>query len=231
MNEHRFKLLAFDLDGTLVNSLGMIEEAINRVLTEADLPTIHGHALREPIGLPLEDCVRFWIEGVYPEGELVEQSLVHQISEGYRQHFRAMRDRGEMAEPMFPGVMETLNELMAPDVFMAIVTGKDLPGLTRVLDHHSFGHFFAGNLNTPTHYAGKPSPEMLIGAMEKSMQDLEDTVVIGDTVFDILMAQNAGVASVGVSYGNHSADRLIDAGADVIIDDFADLPAALATIS
>ena len=77
MNEHRFKLLAFDLDGTLVNSLGMIEEAINRVLTEADLPTIHGHALREPIGLPLEDCVRFWIEGVYPEGELVEQSLVH----------------------------------------------------------------------------------------------------------------------------------------------------------
>ena len=63
------------------------------------------------------------------------------------------------------------------------------------------------------------------------MQDLEDTVVIGDTVFDILMAQNAGVASVGVSYGNHSADRLIDAGADVIIDDFADLPEALATIS
>ena len=143
----------------------------------------------------------------------------------------AMRDRGEMAEPMFPGVMETLKALMAPDVFMAIVTGKDLPGLTRVLDHHSFGHFFAGNLNTPTHYAGKPSPEMLIGAMEKSMQDLEDTVVIGDTVFDILMAQNAGVASVGVSYGNHSADRLIDAGADVIIDDFADLPEALVTIS
>ena len=59
MNEHRFKLLAFDLDGTLVNSLGMIEEAINRVLTEADLPTIHGHALREPIGLPLGGLCSF----------------------------------------------------------------------------------------------------------------------------------------------------------------------------
>jgi len=231
MIEHRFKLLAFDLDGTLVNSLGMIEEAINRVFAEADLPTIHGNALREPIGLPLDDCVRFWIEGVLPEGQEVEQSLVHEMSEGYRQHFRAMRDRGEMAEPMFPGVMDTLDAMVAPDVFMAIVTGKDLPGLMRVLDHHNFGHFFDGNLNTPTHYAGKPSPEMLIGAMEKSMQDPEDTVVVGDTVFDILMAQNAGVASVGVSYGNHSADRLIDAGADVIIDDFSDLPEALATIS
>lgn len=231
MTVHRFKLLAFDLDGTLVNSLGMIDAAINRALQQHDLPTIGGALLREPIGLPLEDCVRYWLERVNPAASAVQQAFVHEISEAYRQYFRALRNSGQYAEPMFPGVLATLDALVAEDVFMAIVTGKDLPGLQRVIEHHNLASYFDGNLNTPTHYSGKPSPEMLIGAAEKSMQALEDCVVVGDTVFDIQMAQNAEVKSIGVSYGNHAADRLLAAGADAVIDHFAELPAALATIS
>ena len=106
-----------------------------------------------------------------------------------------------------------------------------MPGLMRVVEHHRFGHYFEGNLNTPDDFAGKPSPDMVYGAAKRAMQELESTVVIGDTVFDIEMAKNANVKAVGVSYGNHSVERLREAGADVIIDHFAELPDALAKIS
>ena len=221
--KHRFKLLAFDMDGTLIDSLAAIVDASVEAFAGTPFPTPSAEQVREVVGLHLELCVEHWA----PEASAAE---VRDLAERYRQAFRGQRARGEHNVRPYAGVAETLEALTHDETFMAVVTGKDRRRLDAVLESLALRHYFH-SLQTPDTNLGKPAPDMVWAANTETATDAHDTVVIGDTSFDMEMARNAGAFAVGVTYGNHSEARLRESGAHVLIDAFSDLPAALAQLS
>jgi phosphoglycolate phosphatase len=114
------------------------------------------------------------------------------------------------------------------DVVLGIATGKSRRGVAAMLDKHDFMKAFA-TIQTSDTSPSKPHPGMVLQAMAETGIDAADTVMIGDTAFDMEMARAAGTAAIGVSWGYHAAADLHAAGAAAVIDDFAALDAALET--
>ena len=221
--DHRFTLLAFDMDGTLIDSLAAIVEASVEAFAGTPFETPTADQVREVVGLHLELCVEHWAPQASPD-------QVRDLAERYRMAFRGQRARGEQNVTFYSGVSETLDLLRHDETFMAVVTGKDRRGLDATLQMQGFGHHFH-SLQTPDTNPGKPAPDMVWSANRETATEARDTVVIGDTSFDMEMARNAGAFALGVTYGNHSEERLRQSGAHMLIHSFAELPAALKALS
>ena len=106
---------------------------------------------------------------------------------------------------------------------MGIATGKASHGLVATLEPHGILDYFVTQ-QTSDVAEGKPHPDMVLKAMKETGSRTEETIMIGDTTFDMEMARNAGVKGVGVSWGYHKPDELYQAGAEIVIDDFDDFP-------
>jgi phosphoglycolate phosphatase len=128
---------------------------------------------------------------------------------------------------MFKGALEALDRLQAnPSTILAVATGKGYNGAVTLLERHGIiGRFHS--IQTPDHNRGKPDPQMIDTAMAKAGVGRDHTVMIGDTVHDMRMARAAKVKAIGVTWGYHEKAELLAEGADVTIDDFADLDAAI----
>jgi phosphoglycolate phosphatase len=158
-----------------------------------------------------------------PDGDQVR---LGDVESGYITAFRAMRERGEVRDPLFPGAAEAIRDIEQAGWLLGIATGKSHRGLMATLGRHDMTGRFV-TLQTADRAAGKPHPEMLRNAMAEAGADAPATVMIGDTTFDIEMARNAGTRSIGVAWGYHAEQELRDAGAERIVASFADLPATL----
>ena len=122
-----------------------------------------------------------------------------------------------------------LEALDRPEVLLGIATGKARRGLLSSLALHDLADHFV-TLKTADDGPGKPHPGILESAMAEVGVGAEDTVMVGDTVFDVRMARNARAQAVGVSWGYHEADELSAAGAAHVIDCFEDLLPALQVV-
>ena len=98
-----------------------------------------------------------------------------------------------------------LQALKARNHFLAVATGKARRGLDEALAHSQLGALFDAT-RTADETAGKPHPMMLLQLMAELGVQPERTLMIGDTTHDLLLAQNAGTARVGVSYGAHEPE-------------------------
>ncbi len=216
-------LAVFDCDGTLVDSQHAIVAAMTAAWLEFDLPAPDAGAVRRTIGMPLERA----IAQLAPD----QSSQTHaELAEGYRDAAHRIDATGSHAAPLFPGVVEVLDTLAAAGVLLGIATGKGTRGLTATLNGHALNDHFVTQQTADTAH-GKPHPEMLLRAMAETGAAPADTVMIGDTVFDIEMAKNAGVSAIGVSWGYHAAAELLAAGAAVIVGNFSEIPASIDTFT
>lgn len=218
---HRF--IVFDVDGTLVDSQHTVVHCMGLAFSEHGLPHPGAEAIRGTIGLKLEIA----INSLLPEPD---EARAWQLVEGYRKAFFALLDSPDHEEPLFPGTLEVLDALDHPEVFLGIATGKNRRGLARVLERHALAGRFH-NLKTADDGPGKPHPHLLEVAMAEVGADPRETVMIGDTTYDMEMARAAGCSALGVSWGNHPRERLLTAGADLVIDHFSDLHQALVRLS
>ena len=221
---HTFQLIVFDYDGTLVDSPHIITRAMSEGFAAHGLAPPRAEDVRRVVGLTLERAVA----NLLPEPGDVATAA--RVAEGYRQAFFALRTQPDCYEPLFPGARETLIELGQGDVRLGIATGKARRGLLASLERHGLTEHFT-TLQTADIAAGKPHPEMLNRAMSEAGTTVQDTVLIGDTTFDMAMAVNAGTAGVGVAWGYHEPEELRQNGAAVIVESFGDLPDALSTLS
>ncbi len=220
---HPFRLLVFDYDGTLVDSQGSITAAMETAFREHGLPAPDVGAVRRVVGLKLEPAVA----RLLPDGTAWE--TITSLVDGYRRAFGAMRRRADYHEPLFPGARAAIERLDEPEVGLGIATGKSRRGLVDGLQRHGLRHHFI-TLQTADDGPGKPHPEILRRAMAETGAAPEQTVLIGDTTFDMQMAVNAGVLAVGVGWGYHDAGELRANGAACVIDDFAALSARLSAL-
>jgi phosphoglycolate phosphatase len=217
---HSFRLIVFDVDGTLVDSKAAILASMNRTFAELGLPAPAETATRRVVGLSLHEAVA----RLLPED--AGSDLVERAAETYKRAFAAERRKPDYQEPLFPDAAETLRALDHPQVCLGVATGKSRRGLEATLAHHELERHFV-TLKTADDGPGKPDPRMLQDAMADVGAAPSETVLIGDTVYDITMARRAGAPGLGVAWGNHPPDELRDAGAHRILERFVDLPTVL----
>ncbi len=213
------KLIVFDCDGTLVDSQHVIQEAARTAFKACGLPVPSEYAVRRIVGLSLPEAMRV----LYPEGE-ADNRIINKLAEAYRQAFFTIRtSTGHRYEPLYPGIPEIIDELSGQGFSLAIATGKSMRGLRAVLEHHNLAHYFI-SLQTADFHPSKPHPAMLETAIRDACGKPQDTVLVGDTSYDMLMAKQAGAHGLGVSWGYHDVDDLAAAGASLIAHHVYDLP-------
>lgn len=213
------KLVIFDCDGTLVDSQHMICTAMSRAYLAHNLPVPGRETMLSIVGLSLT-------EAFTALGKGAAQFPVASLAEHYKLAFHALRESGEHMEPLYPGAREAVEALAArDDVVLGMATGKSQRGARLVLGHHGLLDRFI-TIQTADDAPSKPDPGMVLHAMREAGAAPENTVVVGDTVFDIAMAHAAGASAIGVAWGYHPRDSLSAAGVPVI-DTFATLEPAL----
>lgn len=205
------KLVIFDCDGTLVDSQHLIVEAMNMGLRANDLEEMPREKILSIVGLSLPLAIETLLPGHPPE-------TITAVTDGYREGFSVLRARPDSHEPIYEGIHEVVETLSGQDdVVLGIATGKSIRGVDRLLDHMSWTGRFV-TIQTADTNRSKPHPQMIETAMREAGTEPQNTIMIGDTTFDIRMAINAGVAALGVSWGYHSVDALLNEGAHAVAD-------------
>lgn len=202
------RLAVFDCDGTLSDGQAAVCAAMESAFAQNRLPAPERQAVRRIVGLSLPQA----IAELAPASPGEQQRLV---VEAYKQAFRQLRLDGALAEPLFEGMADLLTALRMSGWQLGVATGKSHRGLAGTLAAHGLSEHFT-TLQTADRHPSKPHPAMLLAAMDAAMAEPADTVMIGDTVYDIEMAQTAGVRALGVAWGYHEPDELLDAGAEAI---------------
>lgn len=212
------RLVVFDVDGTLVDSQNHITHAMGFAFDQVGLTPLPKSQVLSIVGLSLPVAVA----QLAPD---VDADTQARIVAGYKESF--MRARLDSAAPLYPGAMECLDRLAdRDDLLLAVATGKSRRGLDAMIAAHGLqGRFLS--LQTADGHPSKPHPSMLHAALAETGTEARRAVMVGDTSFDMEMAQAAGLAGFGVSWGYHPAHALQDAGAIRILDDFTGLTTAI----
>lgn len=207
------RLILFDVDGTLADSQGAITSAMAAAFAGAGLPSPSRAEILSIVGLSLPLAMAE-LAGEQPAD--VQAVLV----EGYKSAYKSARlAAGAGHSPLYPGAAEVLAELNAvPEYLLGVATGKSQRGLDALIEAHELRCFVTRQC--ADHHPSKPHPSMVLRAMAETGVRPEDTVMIGDTSFDIDMGRAAGVRTIAVDWGVHPAERL---GADHIIKSFGEL--------
>lgn len=194
MRPRQYDLIAFDWDGTLFDSTALIARCIQSAVRDVGGTVPSDTDASYVIGMGLMQALAHAAPDVPP-------SLYPKLGERYQHHYAARQH--DIA--LFDGVLPLLADLKARQHWLTVATGKSRRGLNEVLQTVALQGVFDGS-RTADETAGKPSPLMLHQLMREFGVDPERTLMIGDTTHDLQMAQNAGCASVGVSYGAHEPD-------------------------
>lgn len=216
MHPSDYKLLIFDWDGTLADSIGRIVEAMHVAALRSDLPQRDDFAVKGIIGLGLPEAIRT----LYPE---IGDAEMVAFRQRYADHYIALEAE---PSPLFAGVVESMEAFRAEGYHLAVATGKARRGLDRVLKSHGWeGYFDITRAADET--ASKPHPLMLEQILAHCDVRPEQALMVGDSSFDLLMARNAGMDSVAVSYGAQSMEALRAFEPRLAIDHFSELHAWL----
>jgi len=204
------RLAVFDCDGTLADGQAAICTAMELAFTETGLPRPARPAIRRIVGLSLPVAVR----QLAPDAS---DAQLLALVEAYKTAFRAARMDGSLHEPLFDGIAPLLHRLHGSGWVLGVATGKSLRGLAGLLAENQLGALFS-TLHTADQHPSKPHPAMLEAAMDDTSAAPHQTVMIGDTVYDIEMARAAGTRAIGVAWGYHPASELIAAGAQGVAE-------------
>ncbi len=207
------KAILFDFDGTLANTAPGIVLTMQKTFEEMKQSIPSEEAIRKTIGLPLQECVRIlgdFDDRVAAAGAAVYRCLfpIYEID-----HIS-----------IFPEVPETLAALAERGIRMAICTSRNKFSLDSILQRHHLEQYFETIITADTHQLRpKPAPDMVLVLLERMGLQAAETMVVGDTTFDIEMGNSALCPTVAVTYGNHTRQQLLTAHPTHLIDHFGQL--------
>lgn len=211
-----FKLLIFDWDGTLIDSAGRIISSMQRAADDLNFPSLADESIRNIIGLGMPEALQELLPGIDAEGR-------ERMRRRYSHYYL---DADDTQAELFPGVSDSLARLREQGYQLAVATGKSRRGLDQVLTETGLGPLFKHS-RCADETRSKPHPLMLEELLAVSGHRVDDALMIGDTEYDLEMAANAGMRSLGVSYGAHDSARLHEHRPLTIIDRFSELEAWL----
>ncbi len=217
--------ILFDVDGTIVDSEALIVRAMQNAFEAQSLDAPGAKEIQQIIGLSLHVAVEVLCMPL--KGVEVDDNLIEKIGEGYKTSYQHLRDELGHPEPLFEGTLELLDRLRGQDeVLLGLATGKSMKGVRSLIERFDLKGYFQ-TIQTSCNAPSKPHPAMIEQALRETGVDAHRAVMIGDTTFDMEMAQNAGVPSIGVTWGHHERDELLSFAPKVIVDEFSDLLSAI----
>ena len=212
-------LAIWDMDGTIVDSREVIQTAMVRSFETVGLTPPAYDATRKTIGLGLHEACQI----LAPEASA---DKLAELVDTYRHAFVALRAEGEGFEPLYEGAREAIERLADEGWLLAIATGKARRGIDAFFDQHAMRHLFETTWCADDG-PGKPHPFMCDEAMKAVGAEPHQSLIIGDAIHDIRMGLNAGIHTLGVSWGFGEAQELSDVGAHEVHHDFTTLNASL----
>jgi len=209
------RIAIFDCDGTLVDGQASICSAMDQAFAAAALTAPDRHQVRRMVGLSLPQAV----QQLVPDVDEEQQRL---IVDSYKHAFRSAREAGKLQQPLFEGIADVVADLHAAGWQLGVATGMSRRGLDHVLAAHGLSRYFS-TLQTADDHPSKPDPAMLEAALFELAGEPADTVMIGDTAYDMQMARDAGARAIGVDWGYHDPHELHAAGAEFVATSPAEL--------
>lgn len=203
------ELIIFDWDGTLFDSVGQIVASLQFAAQQFNQPLTYDDA-KSIIGLGLPEVA----QRLFPQ----VPELHAEILQCYAEHYVA-NSKGDV---WFDGVAEMLNGLREAGLLLAVATGKSRKGLDRVLAQTQSQALFAAT-RAASETKSKPHPLMLQEILTETGVSAERAIMVGDTSYDLEMAQNIAMPRVGVAYGVHTKNILQQFNPLTIADDVASL--------
>ena len=202
----KYRFLFFDLDGTLLNTLDDLHDAVNTILARYQMPEI----TPEQTAAFLGNGAGHLIHCAVPEGTPEEQEK--KILAEYRQYYQ---DNCQVRTAPYPGIPEMLERLKKAGCVMAVVSNKP-DAAVKELNRHFFEGLLVSAIGESAEIRRKPAPDTVFEAMLQTGAEQNSSVYIGDSEVDIQTARNAGLPCISVSWGFRSKQELKAAGAEVV---------------
>lgn len=213
MNTKPYELLIFDWDGTLIDSAAHIVNCIHSVHRKVGLEARSDAEIRNIIGLGLEEA----FQALHPQAAHMQ---IQAAAQEYKQQFFG---HNRKTSELFAGARETLEALDRQGYLLAIATSKSRQGLNQVLAETALKPLFPITRCADETYS-KPHPLMLEEILAEYNLPASAALMIGDTEYDLQMAQSLSMPAAGVSYGVHGRERLLALNPRVCLDDIRELP-------
>lgn len=192
-----YKLIVFDWDGTIMDSTGHIVNCMQQAISELSFSPLDDAAIRHIIGLGLHEAAT----ALYPD---INNNAIETLANRYREIWL----NNAYDSPVFENASNLIRTLNKQEYFLAVATGKSRRGLDKILSKTQLGQsFHATRCADECH--SKPHPQMIEELIDFCGVLPKETLMIGDTEYDLHMAHNAGADSLGVSHGAHSAEVLL----------------------
>lgn len=213
------ELIIFDFDGTLINSIPDLATAINKMLTHFNLPGIDIDLIASFVGngasMLVKRALQLAMQDTEPTSDFFAEAFAFYLS--------AYKEVSCQKTFTYPGVVETLNYLDKKGYKMVICSNKPFDYIEPILDFLSIKSYFKRWLGEDSMPEKKPHAAPLLYLAKEMNTTAEKSIVVGDSKNDILAAQNAGMNSVGVTYGYNYNENIADYKPSVVLDSFSDL--------
>lgn len=220
---HGFTAILFDFDGTLIDTVPSIADAVNAILSEHGRPGLSNYAVEPMVG---DGAPMLLSRAFAATGDPLAADGVRDLLARYDEHLVA---HPPGPERIYPGVRETLEQLAAAGVALGICSNKPERPARDTLAKLGLDTWFGSVIGGDTLAQRKPAPEPAWAALKALGCLPESAVMVGDSANDIGTARAAGLPAIAVSYG-YPRMPVDELGADIIVDRFADLPDALARL-
>lgn len=209
---HHYKLVIFDWDGTVMDSVGRIVSSMKSAAKDNSFSVPSDEQVKNIIGLSLPEAT----EILFP-GRTIEQAELLRLS--YKKHYVEV---DQTPTPLFDNATNLFTQLLDQNKYLAVATGKGRDGLERIFKDTNTGHYFHTS-RCAKECQSKPHPEMLEQILTELSILPHEAVMIGDTVHDMAMAKNANIDRIAVTYGVHDRDTLNEYQPKAIVDSLHEL--------
>ncbi|MBQ3882379.1 MAG: HAD family hydrolase [Bacteroidales bacterium] len=210
--EH-FSTLILDFDGTIADSVEGIVSTSMSTLKELSIPPVSREEVISLIGLPLTEMFRRMSSSD-------DESFLTLCTDTYR---RIFKERALDSITLFPGVKESLFDLHKKGISLNIASSRSRGSIYHILEKEGMMSLFDTILGVGEVTLHKPHPEMVLKILAERGVRPEESLMVGDTTFDIMMGHAAGCPGCGVTYGNHSRETLMSSSPEFIIDSFPEI--------
>lgn len=220
MNLNDIKLIAFDLDGTLLDSVPDLAVAADQAVRQLGYPAVSETQVRDYVG----NGADVLISRALSQSMTVDPALSPSLLAEARTLFDAFyAQTHHKLSHLYPNVKATLQELRDAGFMLALVTNKPSQFVPEILTQHGIDSFFVDVLGGDAFAEKKPNPIALQWLIDKHQIRAEQMLMVGDSKNDILAAKNAGCHSFGLTYGYNHGEPIANAGPDYVADNIAQL--------
>ncbi len=216
----KYDIVIFDLDGTLLNTIGDLAASVDYVMRSRNLPEHTDAEYRQMVG----GGIKRLVERALPEHLSKDEAYVDECVTQFRRYYVDNIDRHTVP---YDGMHELLRDLQRQGVKLAVASNKFQHGTDRLVSKFFSDIDFVAIEGNREGAPLKPDPQIVTGILERTAIAKERAVMIGDSGIDIRTASAAGIDSVGVAWGFRFAEELYEAGAERVVSTVDELRAYL----